>query len=140
MAGMKLAVLAFVLGAASVAAADPVPAGPMPAPVYAPGPPPARPNGPLQQALLDRFDKNHDGRLEPNERRHAIKALRRLTRRMMRQERQAERQIKRERNVLRRYDTNHDGVVDPSEMPPGLANRMRHLDRNGDGWLDDADQ
>jgi len=134
---MKLAALALMmtLGTAGLAAADPMAAPP-------PGPPPAgmHRNGPLKQALLERFDKNHDGRLEPNERRHAIKALRRLTRRMMRQERQAERQIKRERNVIRRYDTNHDGVVDPNEMPPGLAKRMRHLDRNGDGWLDDADQ
>jgi Ca2+-binding EF-hand superfamily protein len=132
---MKLAVLAFILGAAGIASADPVPAGPMPAPMVAPGP-----RGPLQQALLERFDKNHDGRLEPNERRHAIKALRRLTRRMIKQERRAERQIARERGVIRRYDTNHDGVVGPDEMPPGLAKRMRHLDRNGDGWLDDADQ
>jgi hypothetical protein len=124
---MKLAALAMMmtLGTAGLAAADP-------------GGPPR--NAPLKQALLERFDKNHDGRLEPNERRHAIKALRKLTRKMAMHERRAERRMARERGVVRRYDQNRDGVVDPQEMPPGLAKKMQPLDRNGDGWLDDADQ
>jgi hypothetical protein len=46
----------------------------------------------------------------------------------------------RRRDLVRRYDTNGDGVVSPDEMPPGLARRLRPLDRNGDGWLDERDQ
>ena len=122
---MKLAALALVTTLCSVCAA------------YAE---PARPRGQLQEVLLERFDRNHDGRLEPQERRHAIRVLRKLTRRMAMQERRAERRDLRRRALVRRFDRNGDGVVGPEEMPPGLARRLRPLDRNGDGWLDDRDQ
>jgi hypothetical protein len=132
--------------------------GPYNVPIGPGGPmgeqPPRAPNGPLRAALLERFDANHDGRLEPNERMRAIKALRRLTRHMVRAERRAERaqaradrvgerraerQQARVRDAIRRYDTNGDGIVDPNEIPPAAARRLRPLDRNGDGWVDDAD-
>ena len=58
-----------------------VPAAPMPMPA---------PRANLRAAILERFDRNGDGRLEPNERRHAIRALRRMTKRMAREERRAE--------------------------------------------------
>jgi len=122
---MKLAALALVttLGLCRAASAEP-----------------ARPRGQLQELLLERFDRNHDGRLEPQERRHAIRVLRRLTRRMAMQERRAEGRDLRRRALVRRFDRNGDGVVGPEEMPPGLARRLRPLDQNGDGWLDDRDQ
>jgi Ca2+-binding EF-hand superfamily protein len=113
-----------------------------------PPPPPAmqrpqRPMGPLRAALLERFDANHDGRLEPNERRHAMRALRRMERQLARGDRQQRRALRAERRQLRqtirRYDLNGDGNVDPSEMPPGAADRMRRMDRNGDGWVDERD-
>ena len=131
---MKLAALALVttLGLGGMAHADTDP---------------ARPRGQFRQLLLERFDRNHDGRLEPQERRHAIRALRRIARKMEMRERRAEgRQAGREggrdvrERALRRFDTNHDGVVGPEEMPPGMARKLRRLDRNGDGWLDDRDQ
>lgn len=144
---MKLAAFALVttlgLGAAGTAHEDP----------------PARPRGQLHQLLLERFDRNHDGRLDPQERRRAIRALRRLARRMAtmatmapmaRQEGRAERGARgtgpearrdaRIRSMVERYDQNGDGVVTPDEMPPGMARRLQRLDRNGDGWLDDRDQ
>ena len=121
---MKLAALALVTTLGSVGAAYAEPA----------------PRGQLQEVLLERFDRNHDGRLEPQERRRAIRALRKLTRKMARQERRAEMRDVRRRALVRRFDTNGDGVVGPEEMPPGLAQRLRPLDRNGDGWLDDRDQ
>ncbi|TMQ11640.1 MAG: hypothetical protein E6J90_34080 [Deltaproteobacteria bacterium] len=138
---MKLAVLAFVttLGLGGVVQADPAPLAP------------ARPRGELHQLLLERFDRNHDGHLEPQERRRAIRALRRLARRLAMQERRAEyrgdpqerraeRRDARNRALLQRFDRNGDGVVTPDEMPPGMARRLRRADRNGDGSLDDRDQ
>ena len=99
------------------------------------GPPPAR--GELRQALLDRFDRNHDGRLEPNERRHAIRALHKLEVMLARQERRAER---REINgAVQRYDRNGDGVAGPGEVPRREQRRLRQVDRNGDGWVDGND-
>jgi hypothetical protein len=51
----------------------------------------------------------------------------------------AERRNTRLRKLVRRYDLNGDGDVGPDEMPPGLARRLRPLDRNGDGWVDETD-
>jgi len=41
--------------------------------------------------LLERFDRNHDGRLDARERRHAARALRKLAKRMARDERRGAR-------------------------------------------------
>ncbi|MGH2897794.1 MAG: EF-hand domain-containing protein, partial [Solirubrobacteraceae bacterium] len=113
---------------------------------------PARPRGQLRQLVLERFDRNHDGRLEPEERRQAIRTLRRIARNMAMQERRTEGREARQdghrrgqgddrrERLLRRFDTNHDGVIGPDEMPPGMARRLRPLDRNGDGWVDERDQ
>jgi Ca2+-binding EF-hand superfamily protein len=141
-------IVSAMLGIAGAAHADeytgPVPP-PAPAPMAAqPGalmpPPMQRPRGALREALLERFDTNHDGRLEPNERRHAARALRRLARRLMMQDRAAARAQRRAlRGVIRRYDLDGDGNVSPGEMAPDMANRLRPLDRNGDGWVDERD-
>ena len=143
---MKVAVasIVFLLG---VGVASAQPAGPYNAPpppvaaVPQPPPPPAqqaRPRGMLRQLLLARFDRNHDGRLEPRERRAAARALRRLARRLM--QRRGPRARARLRGVIQRYDLNGDGNVGPGEMPPAMARRLRPLDRNGDGWVDDNDE
>ncbi|MEO7729797.1 MAG: hypothetical protein ABIY55_02410 [Kofleriaceae bacterium] len=126
---MKLAALALLttLGLGGAAYADPG------------RPDAARPHGQLRQLLLERFDANHDGRLEPQERRHAAHALRRLARKMAMQDRRTGDRAQRARGMARRHDTNGDGVVGPQEMPPGAARRLPPLDQNGDGWLDDRD-
>lgn len=152
---MKLAALAFLttLGLGGVAAADP--AGPINPPAGPVAPRAERPRGELRQLLIERFDRNRDGRLDPEERRHAIRALRRLARRMEMQERRGERGGERDRDrggdrgarrearmreLVQHYDRNGDGVVSPDEMPPGLARRLQRLDRNRDGWLDERDR
>ena len=107
-------------GAAHAQPADPYGPGPypQPGPYVQPGPPPVylpapvqpvpgpmpagvrpwRPwraqgaqGGELRAAIIARFDRNHDGVLEPQERRRAIRALRRIARRMAREERRTER-------------------------------------------------
>jgi hypothetical protein len=149
---MKLAALALVttLGLGGIAHADPAAVAP-----------PAPPHGQLQQLLLERFDRDHDGRLDPRERHRAIRALRRLARRLAMHERRfqgadrpdrpdrpdrsdrsdrPDRRNERIRRLVERFDRNGDGVISPDEMPPGMARRPRPLDRNGDGSLDGRDQ
>lgn len=141
---MKVAVALIVCllgaGVASAQPADPYNAPPPPVAAVPQQPPPvqqARPRALLRQMLLARFDRNHDGRLEPRERRAAARALRRLARRLM--QRRGPRARRRLRGVIQRYDLNRDGNVGPGEMPPAMARRLRPLDRNGDGWVDDGD-
>ena len=124
---MKLAALALVTTLALPLALAPAHAEPAPQ------------RGQFRQLLLERFDRNHDGRLEPQERRHAIRALRRLARKLEMADHRGEWRGARVR-ALRRFDTNGDGVVGPEEMPPGMARRLRPLDRNHDGWLDERDR
>ena len=136
---LAFATLLVAAGAASAQPADPY--GPPGAPP--PAAAPMRPQRPeaaaLRAALIARFDRNHDGRLEPRERIAAARALRKLANRL---ERRARRQARRDQQlggVIERYDLNGDGNVGPGEMPPAMARRLRRLDRNGDGWVDDRD-
>lgn len=143
---MKLAVLSC---AAVLALAAPS-AGAQPFDPYAPPPAPlpvaARTGqhvAPLRAAVVERFDRNHDGRLGPQERRQAIRALRRLARNLARQDRnmrKIERRGAARRHALeQRYDADGDGVVGPGELPPPVADKLRRKDRNRDGWVDDAE-
>ncbi len=128
-------IVSAILALAGAANADEY-AGPLPPPAHQM----QRPMGPMRAAMLERFDANHDGRLEPNERRHAIRALRRMERQLARGQRRQLRAERRQlRQTIRRYDLNGDGNVDRSEMPPAAAQRMRPMDRNGDGWVDEND-
>jgi hypothetical protein len=93
-----------------------------------------RPVREMRRLLIERFDRNQDGRLEPRERRQALRALRRLERKLARQDGRGAL-----RKLIRKYDLNGDGNVDPGEMPPEMARRLRHLDRDGNGWVDRND-
>jgi uncharacterized membrane protein len=108
-------VLGAVLATACYANAEPAPAyagppggyiaGPAPmvvapAPVVAvrmPPPQGAPANAPLRAEVMARFDRNGDGVLEPNERRQAIRALRRIARQLARETRRERRVERRER-------------------------------------------
>jgi hypothetical protein len=122
-------VLCALLGVAHAQPVDP----------YAAPPPPQQQAAPLRAALMERFDRDHDGRLDPVERKHAIKALRKLERKLARQQMRDARRAARLRRVIRRYDLDGDGNVGPGEIPPDVARRLRRFDRNGDGWVDDRD-
>jgi len=119
---MKLTVLAVLLGLTGAAAAD----------EYRPEPAPRAERQQLRRMVLERFDRNNDGRLEPAKRRQAVRALRRMARQLDREDR---RQAKMQK-LMRRYDTNHDGNLDPGEVPRTWRNKLRRFDRNGDGWVD----
>jgi hypothetical protein len=79
-----------------------------------------RGRGPLKRALIAKFDANGDGRLQPQERKRAKRAIRA---RMM-------------KRFIRRFDTNGDGNVGPDEVPRGAARKLRGLDRDRDGWVE----
>jgi Ca2+-binding EF-hand superfamily protein len=113
---MKLAVVALLVGLTGVASADAQ----------------QRPR-PLKQLLLQKFDRNHDGKLGPRERKHAAKALHKLAKRLEKAPDGA--RVQKREKFIRRFDINGDGNVGPGEMPPALADELRPLDRDGDGWL-----
>jgi EF hand len=149
---MKLAALALVttLGLGGAAYAEPAP-----------------PRGEVRQFLLERFDRDRDGKLQPQERRRAVRVLRRLADRLAMQDRAMRQHVRKRRmdhrldaagegtrqpgqaspstpppgmmRKLRRFDRNGDGMIGPGEMPPDAARKLRPLDRNRDGWLDDGD-
>src|ERR1700710_1514292 len=102
---MKLAVIALALVSlvgpfSRISAAEPGPADPTV-------------RAERHQMMLQRFDVNQDGRLEPRERRIAKRELRH------------ERKL---RKLIKKYDLNHDGVVDQGEMPPRMARKLRRWD------------
>jgi hypothetical protein len=136
---MKLATLVIVsvLGAAGSARADEVLQPPGGA-VYVSDPAAAQPQQrgmrgkQLRRAMLEAFDVNGDGRLQPRERMRAIKVLRRIEMRLGAQGGQR----RAGRRFIQRYDMNGDGNVGPREMPPAQADRLRRLDRDRDGWVE----
>jgi hypothetical protein len=89
----------------------------------------------LRRLLLHHFDRNGDGQLQPQERRQAAKVLRRLAGKLHR----ANAQNQRKQRFIRRFDLNRDGNVGPGEMPPALADELRPLDRDGNGWLENGE-
>lgn len=100
----------------------------------------ARPGNPQQGAhkrkqlralVMQHFDANGDGRLEPQERKQAARVLKRLATRMERVHARKARRAK----LIRRFDLNGDGNLGPGEVPPAIADELRPLDRDGDGWL-----
>ncbi len=90
----------------------------------------------LKQALMEQFDTNGDGRLEPRERMRAIRVLNRIERKLAGRDGQRGQRGTMRRRFIERFDTNHDGNVDQSEMPPGAARKLRRFDRDRDGWVE----
>lgn len=112
---MKLVISALLLTFAVPAAADPADPAPM------------------RKAVIEAFDRNGDGRLEPREQKRAMRVLRRVKARMAQA---GAPRGKRMQQLIQRYDVNRDGHLGPEEVPPGLAKRLRKHDRDRDGWVE----
>ena len=94
-----------------------------------------------REEVMKRFDKNGDGKLDDAERAELMK---------FNQERQAQGPAQMRERLLVRFDTNRDGKIDATEMfelekemrlrfELGNPQRMKRLDKNGDGKLDDEE-
>jgi EF hand domain-containing protein len=90
--------------------------------------------GPDRAQLLEKFDANHNGVLDPEEK-AAAKA-----------EWQAHRK-EREAKMLERFDANHNGTIDPEERQAMQAQRgarraemLKKYDADGDGKLSDSER
>lgn len=76
--------------------------------------------------MIERFDTNGDGQLDRQEKHQAKAAIR--AHRM-------ERRARRFQRLIQRFDRNHDGSLGPGEVPPKAMQKLRKLDRDGDGWV-----
>lgn len=96
-----------------------------------------------KEEMLKRFDKNHDGQLDDNER-AAMKAE-------MEKHREGDRPSKEE--LLKKFDKNGDGELDENERAaakaamgerrgdgPNYEEMLKKFDLNGDGKLDDNER
>jgi Ca2+-binding EF-hand superfamily protein len=87
---------------------------------------------PRQAAILKRFDKNGDGKLDENEKAAARAAG---------EKRRAAGKGKLHERILQRFDKNGDGVLDDAERTAALAeletrpNFIKRFDKDGDGKL-----
>ena len=90
--------------------------------------------GPDQAQLLEKFDANHNGVLDPEEKAAAKADW---------ESRHKERQAK----MLERFDANHNGTIDPEEREAMKAQRearraemLKKYDTDGDGKLSDTER
>jgi hypothetical protein len=94
--------------------------------------------GPSEAQLLEKFDANHNGVLDPEE-----KAAAKAEWESHRKEREAK--------MLERFDANHNGVLDPEEKEAAKkefqarrearrAETLKKYDTDGDGKLSDSER
>jgi Ca2+-binding EF-hand superfamily protein len=154
---MKTSLLAAAIAVAAAFLATPgsiaeemmAPEKSPPAAKAAPGP--AKPVS-RSEEILQRFDKNHDGRLDDDEKADAHEVM--LQEQMGKEEQQASAQALKEWEALASdlFDRNFDGRIDPVERLEALAfverddpaavreTLLLRFDRNRDGKLDEAEQ
>ena len=88
--------------------------------------------------MLERFDANHNGVLDPEEK-QAARAEFKAKREQAGEERHAQ--------VLAKFDANHNGTIDPEEREAMKAQRearradmLKKYDTDGDGKLSDSER
>lgn len=105
------------------------------------GPAPGRPDlNPRQRELLEKFDRNHDGRIDDQEKLAARTYLRGM----------GGGNRERAKRALKLFDKNGDGMLDAAERAEAekarehyQANRsalLKRFDKDGDGVLNDAER
>ena len=94
--------------------------------------------GPDQAQLLEKFDANHNGVLDPEEK-QAARAEFKAKREQGREQHQAA--------MLQKLDANHNGTIDPKEREAMKAQRetrraemLKKYDTDGDGKLSDGER
>jgi Ca2+-binding EF-hand superfamily protein len=94
--------------------------------------------GPSEAQLLEKYDANHNGVLDPEEKEAARKEFR-ARREQGREQHQA--------RLLEKFDTNHNGKIDPEERQAMQAQRearraemLKKYDTDGDGKLSPAER
>lgn len=141
---MKAATLIFVLAAATLFQAAVSSADDAFEPVLAPPAPGEKPLTPSEQALVQRFDRNGDGKLEQDEIDLARGSMQKL--------KQGREVLARKLydKLLERFDADHKGQLSPAEQEEAVvflqAKRpalyellLKQFDRNGDHKLDAAE-
>jgi hypothetical protein len=90
-----------------------------------------RPAGPPPPEVLEKFDKDGDGKLSPEEE----KAAREAARERMEQQR---------KEMLEKFDKDKDGKLSPEERKAAQEHRraemLKKFDKNGDGELSDEER
>lgn len=136
---MKPAVLALPFATATLFLAAPIIAGTRPADPLAPG-------GATYQELLQRYDTNHDGKLDDNELAAAHEAL---TEQRFENGKGVGKKVRQQ--LLEMFDKEHKGYLNADERESARQYLQQHLelrrqflleryDKNGDGKLDDSER
>ena len=100
--------------------------------------PPAEPLSEEQAALLKRFDRNGDGRLDESELAAAHETMLRNSREGVNSADPAAKKFR--AAVLKRFDRNGDGVLDESERAAARQWTLARFDTNHDGRLDEDER
>jgi EF hand domain-containing protein len=94
--------------------------------------------GPSEAQLLEKYDANHNGVLDPEEKEAARKEFR---------ARRAQGREQHQARLLEKFDTNHNGKIDPEERQVMQAQRearraemLKKYDTDGDGKLSESER
>ncbi len=146
---MKPAVLVLPLLSATLFLAGPARAddsSDLPVPDMTPSASDLKPGGAGYQELLQRYDTNHDGKLDDDE---LAAAHEDMARERLENGQGVGKKVRQQ--LLEKFDKNHDGRLEPDEREAARQYLQEHVelrqqflleryDKNGDGKLDDTER
>jgi Ca2+-binding EF-hand superfamily protein len=105
-----------------------------------------KPGGTTYQELLQRYDTNHDGKLDENE---LAAAHEDMAKQRLEDGKGVGKKVRQQ--LLEKFDKNHNGRLDPDEREAARQYLQQHVelrqqllleryDKNGDGKLDDSER